>query len=95
MKIQPAETEIPPDEPFKPVLLKSDGFDYGIAIGIIALALGLEWYLLAPEWEWKTMLWWLPFIALAYWGAHVGLSFVVDLMNRRVVPHIVRLLDRW
>ena len=74
---------------------KRNRFYYAIAIGIIALGLGLEWYWSAPKWGWKAMLLWLPFIALVFWGSHVGLSFLIPMLNRRVMPHVIRLLDRW
>ena len=74
---------------------KRNRLHYAIAISIIVLGLGFEWYILAPKWGWKTMIWWLPFIALVFWGSHVGLSFFIPVMNRRVIPFFVRILDRW
>lgn len=65
------------------------------AVFIIAvLTLGLEGYLMSPVLGWKAMLVWIPFTALAFWGSFILISFLVNLMNNRVIPHIIRLLEK-
>lgn len=60
---------------------------------LVTLTLGLEGYLMAPSWGWKAMFVWVPFIALVFWGSHIVVSYLIDAMNRWVIPHIIRLLD--
>lgn len=61
---------------------------------IVVFTLGLEGYLMAPKWGWEAMLVWIPFTALAFWGSFIAVSLLIDTMNRWVIPHIIRFLER-
>ena len=80
------------------VVTKKTRVGYYVAIVVVfviaVFTLGLEGYLMAPVWGWRAMLVWVPLTALAFWGSWVATSFLVGAMNKWVIPHIIRLLEK-
>lgn len=78
-------------------MIKKKGKGFYVAVVVVfaisVLILGLEGYLMAPVWGWKAMLVWVPFTALTFRGSFIPVSFLVDAMNRWVIPRIIQFLE--